>query len=109
MPETVTVKDRLAVGSHHQVGAWGLVGLVGAGVLREAVAEVLATSQSEVCALEASGLVPEQVAGCAAVLVVSDAWDTRPYPVVREVCVRARVGWLPVRVELGQAVISPFS
>jgi len=50
---------------------------------------------------------PEMLHDRSVVVVASDGWDTRPYSVVRKVCAGQGVPWLPVRTELGRAVIGP--
>jgi ribosomal protein S12 methylthiotransferase accessory factor len=81
------------------------IGLVGAGRLGEAIGAALGGRYDVVPVDE--GDAAGGARGCALVLAVSDAWET-DYEAVARTCREAAASWLPVRVELGQAVIGPL-
>ncbi|OLE22573.1 MAG: hypothetical protein AUG49_18620 [Catenulispora sp. 13_1_20CM_3_70_7] len=49
------------------------------------------------------------VGDCAAVVTVTDRWNTDDHPAVHRACASTGVPWLPVHTELGQVVIGPVT
>jgi ribosomal protein S12 methylthiotransferase accessory factor len=82
----------------------GPVAVIGSGCLFEALAETLPAPRDVVClpTLDVADL-----ADCAALIVVSDGWDTSSYQAVHRAAAQERLPWLPIRAELGHVVIGP--
>jgi ribosomal protein S12 methylthiotransferase accessory factor len=80
--------------------------LFGGGLLGEASVAALAglgsverISEGDLAALDTS---------YALLTVATDEWDTSAYPRLRRACAKACLPWLPVRAELGTAVVGPL-
>lgn len=82
------------------------VALVGSGLLAESVAASLASTGAAVERIGSDDLDSMSPSPSVAV-AVSDGWDTARYPAVREACLSRNMPWLPVRTELGRAVVGP--
>jgi ribosomal protein S12 methylthiotransferase accessory factor len=76
--------------------------LVGEGLLAEAIAECGEVYRA------AAALLGDLQLDCSAMVVASDGWDARAYTAVRAVCRSRSIPWLPVRTELGRAVVGPL-
>ncbi|MGH3800573.1 MAG: TOMM precursor leader peptide-binding protein [Pseudonocardiaceae bacterium] len=83
------------------------IALLGSGLLHSA----LATSLVGNCRLIAVDDLAEDTsvaaAGCAALVVASDADDPRPYPALQRYAAQRGMPWLPVRVEGGWVLVGP--
>ncbi len=91
--------------------------IVGRGLLATAISEALSDSGStdEVRHYQAELPNPVDLVGYAEatlerqlMITATDGWDCRDYERVQALCVAHRAPWLPVRVELGRAVIGPL-
>jgi ribosomal protein S12 methylthiotransferase accessory factor len=83
------------------------IGLSGSGALHTVIRKLLA---------DQAGLVPVTVADpadgldrCRALVLASDAWDTRAHTDAQTACAEAGIPWLPVFTRLGHAVIGPVT
>ncbi len=96
------------------------VTIAGHGLLAAAISEALTTAlgpgQVRVCDLaDLPGFAdPADLAGSVAgqrdgqvLVAASDGWDCRDYERIQALCVIRKTPWLPVRTELGRAVIGP--
>ncbi|MBV9312706.1 MAG: TOMM precursor leader peptide-binding protein [Pseudonocardia sp.] len=88
----LAVLDTTMVGTH--------IGLLGSGLLHSAVANALGSR----CRVDEGW---DALAGCAVLVVASDANDTRTYPAAYQWAAERRTPWLPVRVETGWVLIGP--
>lgn len=87
--------------------AGGRVGLLGHGLLYEAIEKVLGKRSVAVAERAVATVTPDPGrAGLAMVVVASDAWDTSGHAVARALAA-GRVPWLPVHTELSDVVIGP--
>ncbi|MEO3792260.1 TOMM precursor leader peptide-binding protein [Nonomuraea sp. B10E15] len=82
------------------------IALVGSGLIHDAAAVRLSESWN---VIRPSISDPRCAAASGAVMfiAVSDAWGTRHQEPAREACRAAGLPWLPVRTELGRAVVGP--
>jgi ribosomal protein S12 methylthiotransferase accessory factor len=88
------------------------IALAGSGLLHTAVATSLGQRCQVVAVEDLAEGTSVAAAGCAALVVTSDADDPRPYPALQRYAAQRSLPWLPVRVEgawvlLGPAVLPP--
>jgi ribosomal protein S12 methylthiotransferase accessory factor len=80
--------------------------LLGHGLLADAIARALGgTGGPHSVARADLSTIP---AGCQAVVISADGWDTGDYSGLRGACLNRELPWLPVRAELGHVVIGPL-
>src|SRR6266545_3792977 len=96
-------KSRIAAAPQAHAPA---VGLSGAGRQRAAI-EALLSPRYRIVAVDDANLT-DSAERCGVVLAVSDGWET-DYGGIAKACGETETPWLPVRVELGQAVIGPLA
>ncbi len=102
MTNTLDTLAALDVASAHPGDAQ--IALLGSGLLHAA----LATSLGGRCRFVTVDDLAEDTSGAAAALVVaSNADDTRPYPALQRYAAQRGMPWLPVRVEAGWVLVGP--
>lgn len=96
------------------------VAIAGAGLLATAISEWLNADPGldvtvRACDLpaladleELANLASDAAPGGGVLITASDAWDCRGFEDIQTLCAAHRVTWLPVRTELGRAVIGPL-
>jgi ribosomal protein S12 methylthiotransferase accessory factor len=96
------------------------VTIAGAGLLATAISEWLSADPGldvavRGCGLpspadpgELAGLTGAETPGGGVLITASDAWDCRGFEDIQALCAARQVIWLPVRTELGRAVIGPL-
>ncbi len=96
------------------------VAIAGAGLLATAISEWLSADPGldvtvRACDLpvladleDLADLAGDASPGGGVLITASDAWDCRGFEDIQTLCAAHRVTWLPVRTELGRAVIGPL-
>ncbi len=81
------------------------IAVLGSGLLHAALARSLGERCRHIEDLADD--TPVAVEGCAALVVATDADDTRSYPALQRYAAQRSMPWLPVRVEAGWVLIGP--
>jgi ribosomal protein S12 methylthiotransferase accessory factor len=94
--------------------------VAGAGLLATAISEWLSADPGldvsvracDLAALtdreELADLTGDAAPGDGVLITASDAWDCQGFEDIQRLCAAQRVAWLPVRTELGRAVVGPL-
>jgi len=83
------------------------IALLGSGMLHAAVATSLSERARLIVVEDLTDDLSSAADGCGALVVASDADDTRPYSVVQRYAEQRHIPWLPVRVETGLVLVGP--
>ncbi|MFD4434033.1 TOMM precursor leader peptide-binding protein, partial [Nocardia sp. NPDC058497] len=78
------------------------LGIIGSGDIARAIRDRVGTTRT--ISLDA----PATLAACAAVVSVTDCWDTSAHDLVRAAAQAAQVPWLPIHTEISRAVVGPL-
>lgn len=83
------------------------IALLGSGLLHTALVASLGHRGRFVAVEDLADDTSDAVAGCAALVMASDADDTGSYPALQRYAAQRRMPWLPVRVERGWVLVGP--
>src|SRR5262245_46552805 len=102
---TDLAQPQAAHGAGAQVLGTRRVTIIGRGLLATALAEALNAPRADT--FDETDLFGD-ASDSQLLVTASDGWDCRAYEPIQQLCVVHHASWLPVRTELGHAVIGPY-